>query len=128
MKETFHDHIGKCRKKGIMDIQIVIDDLRNMGIGRQYLGYKLIIKAVRMILEDDNRLLCIKREIFLPLAEQEHCDWRTIERNLRTIIHRAWKINRDYLIILARYPTNQEPTVTEFVEILSEHAMKGRFK
>ena len=111
-----------------MDIQIVIDDLRNMGIGRQYLGYKLIIKAVRMILEDDNRLLCIKREIFLPLAELEHCDWRTIERNLRTIIHRAWKINRDYLIILARYPMNQEPTVTEFVEILSEHAMKRRSK
>ena len=111
-----------------MELQKITDDLRMLGIGRQYLGYNLIIKAVRMVIMNNNCLLCVKREIFQPIAREANCDWRTIERNIRTAIHRAWKINRDYLIILARYPMHQEPTVTEFLEILSEHAMQKRIK
>ena len=84
--------------------------------------------AVRMVIADENRLLCIKRGIFQPIAQQEECDWRTIERNIRTAIRRAWKVNRDYLTELARYPMHQEPTVTEFVEILSDHATQRRIR
>ena len=111
-----------------MELRIITDDLRALGIGRQYLGYNLTIKAVRMVIADENRLLCVKRGIFLPIAQQEQCDWRTIERNIRTAIRRAWKVNRDYLIELARYPMHQEPTVTEFVEILSEHAAQRKIR
>ena len=111
-----------------MEQQRIVNDLRMLGIGRQYLGYNLIIKAVRMVILDNDCLLCVKRKIFQPIAKEANCDWRTIERNIRTSIHRAWKINRDYLFVLARYPMHQEPTVTEFLEILSEHAMGGRVK
>ena len=107
-----------------METKIITQDLRTLGIGRQYLGYKMTIKAVRMVLLDENRLLCIKQGIFVPLSEQQHCDWRTIERNIRTIIHRAWCVNRDYLGELAGYPMRQEPTVTEFVEMLSAHILR----
>lgn len=109
-----------------MEVQRIVDALRRMGIGRQYLGYNIIIKAVRMVIADSNCLLCVKWRIFQPLAEAAHCDWRTIERNIRTAIRRAWKINKEYIIVLARYPMQQEPTVTEFLEILSNHAMQKR--
>ena len=104
-----------------METQAIIRDLRMLGIGRQYLGYNITIKAVRMVICDENRLLCIKQGVYIPLSEQQHCDWRTIERNIRTIIHRAWCVNQDYLSELAGYPLHQEPTVTEFVEMLSAH-------
>lgn len=107
-----------------METRIIIRDLRTLGIGRQYLGYNITIQAVRMVLNDENRLLCIKQGVFLPLSEQQHCDWRTIERNIRTIIHRAWSVNREYLGELAGYPMRQEPTVTEFVEMLSAHILR----
>ncbi len=107
-----------------METRTIMGDLRALGVGRQYLGYKITIKAVRMVVMDENRLLCIKQGVFLPLSEQEHCDWRTIERNIRTIIHRAWCVNRDYLGELAGYPMHQEPTVTEFVEMLSSHVLR----
>ena len=107
-----------------METKTIINDLRMLGIGRQYLGYNITIMAVRMVVMDENRLLRIKNGIFLPLSEQQHCDWRTIERNIRTVIHRAWHVNREYLGELAGYPMHQEPTVTEFVEMLSDHAMK----
>ncbi len=107
-----------------MEIQIIINDLRTLGIGRQYLGYNITIQAVRMVLTDENCLLCIKQGIFLPMAEQHQCDWRTIERNIRTVIHRAWNVNRAYLGELAGYPMHHEPTVTEFVEMLSDHVLR----
>lgn len=107
-----------------METQYIIQDLRTLGIGRQYLGYNITIMAVRMVLIDENRLLCTKQGILLPLSEQQHCDWRAIERNIRTVIHRAWCVNQDYLMTIAGYPMTQEPTVTEFVEILSSHAMR----
>ena len=108
-----------------METQIIARDLRALGIGRQYLGYNITIKAVRMVLTDENRLLCIKQGIFVPLSEQQHCDWRTIERNIRTIIHRAWSVNQPYLAELAGYPLQNEPTVTEFVEMLSAHILRN---
>lgn len=107
-----------------MDIPTIITALRTLGIGRQYLGYNITIQAVQMVLHDENRLLCIKQGILEPIAEQLQCDWRTIERNIRTIIRRAWAVNRTYLGELAGYPMDQEPTVTEFVEILSAHILR----
>lgn len=107
-----------------METRMITQDLRALGIGRQYLGYNITITAVRMVLGDENRLLCVKQGLFKPLSEQNHCDWRTIERNIRTVIHRAWNVNRDYLNELAGYPLHQEPTVTEFVEMLSDHVLR----
>lgn len=107
-----------------MEKQALVHDLRKLGIGRQYLGYNITIKAVRMVLFDEDRLLCIKQGVFMPLSEQEKCDWRTLERNIRTIIHRAWTVNQDYLNELAGYPLQHEPTVTEFVEMLSAHIQR----
>lgn len=107
-----------------METKTIISDLRTLGIGRQYLGYQITIKAVRMVLKDENCLCCMKQGIFVPMSKQQHCDWRTIERNIRTVIHRAWNVNRDYLTELAGYPVTREPTVTEFVEILSDHALR----
>lgn len=107
-----------------METKIIIQDLRLLGIGRQYLGFNMTIKAVRMVLLDENRLLCVKQGIFIPISEQQQCDWRTVERNIRTIIHRAWCVNQTYLSELAGYPMHHEPTVTEFVEMLSAHILR----
>ena len=111
-------------ERSSMEVQTITDDLRALGIGRQYLGYNLTIKAVRMVIADENRLLCIKRGIFQPIAQQEKCDWRTIERNIRTVIQRAWHVKRPYLMELAGYPMRHEPTVTEFVEMLFNHVLR----
>lgn len=109
-----------------METQTIIGDLRQMGIGRQYLGYNLAIKAVRMVVLDEDRLLCIKQGVYIPLARQHQCDWRAVERNIRTIIHRAWHVNHAYMSELAGYPIRQEPTVTEFLDMLSDHILRGK--
>ena len=108
-----------------METRIIMQDLRSLGIGRRYLGYRSVITAVRMVVGNENLLVSIKHGVLLPLAQEQNCDWRAIERNIRTVIHRAWCVNREYLGELAGYPMHQEPTVTEFIEILSNHAQRG---
>lgn len=98
--------------------------LRALGIGRQYLGYGITIEAVSMVLRDENRLFCVKHDIFQPLADKQHCDWRTIERNIRTVINRAWNINQQLIIEMAGYQLRREPTVTEFIEMLASYMMR----
>lgn len=108
-----------------MEYETIMQDLRMMGIGRRYLGYQLTIKAVRMVAMNENLLLAMKQGIYEPLAQEDFCDWRAVERNIRTIIHRAWHVNREYICELAGYPLRQEPTVSEFLEMLAAHVTRS---
>lgn len=105
------------------DIQI--DNLlQSLGIGHQYYGHRLTISAMHLMLRDEDSLLCIKHGIFQPLAAQYNCDWRAIERNLRTVIRRAWRRNAPLLTQIAAYPLLDIPTVTEFLDILASHLLR----
>ncbi len=53
----------------------------------------------------------------------------TVERNIRTIILRAWRVNRKGLQELAGYPLEGPPPVSDFLQILvsylRRHALVG---
>lgn len=102
----------------------ITQTLRSLGIGRQYLGYSITVRALQMVLRDENCLFCIKQNIFMPLAEQTGSDWRSIERNIRTVIHRAWYINPALLEEMAGYSLERSPTVTEFIEMVSSYLIR----
>ena len=95
--------------------------LYTLGIGRHYLGHNIIVHAIQLILRDKDSLLCVRNGIYIPVAIQHQCDWRAIERNIRTVIHRAWILNRPMMEHMARYPLDHEPSVTEFLDIFSEY-------
>lgn len=99
--------------------------LYTLGIGRQYLGHSITLEAVEMVLRDENRLLCVKQGIFVPMGQRRGCDWRTIERNIRTVIRRAWRMSPGRLSEMAVYPLRREPTVTEFLDLLAVRVMRG---
>lgn len=107
-----------------MTTQRISELLYTLGVGRQYLGHNITLQAVEMVLHDENRLLCVKQGIFVPLGQQRGCDWRTIERNIRTVIRRAWRTSPGRLSELAVYPLRREPTVTEFLDILAVSLMR----
>lgn len=107
-----------------MNTQKISELLYSLGVGRQYLGHGITLQAVELVLRDENRLLCVKQGIFVPLGEQRGCDWRTIERNIRTVIRRAWRTSPSRLAELAVYPLRREPTVTEFLDILAVNLLR----
>ena len=98
--------------------------LLTLGIGHQYLGHNITAQAVDLAMHDENCLLCVKKGILMPIAAARHCDWRTVERNIRTVIHRAWTLHRDSLSAIAFCHLNHEPSVSEFLDILVSHMMR----
>ena len=99
--------------------------LYTLGIGRQYRGHGITLEAVEMVLRDENRLQCVKQGIFVPMGQRRGCDWRTIERNIRTVIRRAWRTSPGLLSEMAVYPLRREPTVTEFLDLLAVQVLRG---
>lgn len=98
--------------------------LLTLGIGRQYLGHNITAQAIHLVMQDEDSLLCIKKGIYMPIAASRHCDWRTVERNIRTVIHRAWTLNSESLRSIAFFSLQHEPSVSEFLDILVSHLLR----
>ncbi|MBQ7850566.1 MAG: sporulation initiation factor Spo0A C-terminal domain-containing protein [Clostridia bacterium] len=107
-----------------MDTKSIHELLLTLGIGRQYLGHNITAQAVALVMRDENSLLCVKKGIYMPIAAARQCDWRTVERNIRTVIHRAWTMHSDSLSRIAFYPLRHEPSVSEFLDILVSHLLR----
>lgn len=109
-----------------MNTRDIHELLLTLGIGRQYLGHNITAQAIHIILENEDSLLCVKKGIYMPIAAARHCDWRTVERNIRTVIHRAWTLNSEGLRSLAFFAPQHEPSVSEFLDMLVSHLLRQR--
>ena len=73
---------------------------------------------------DESRLESVTNEVYRETASHYGCNWSDVERNLRTSVDRAWRINSAYLIKLAGYPMDGPPTASEFVTVISDHIIR----
>ena len=55
------------------------------GVTPIYVGYDYFTEAVMIVYENPSKHLRTCKEIYIPIAEKFHADYRTVERNLRTI-------------------------------------------
>jgi hypothetical protein len=101
--------------------QIIRDTLRQLGVGGNYIAQQRTVAAIQMAVDDENRLLHVTKSIYYPAAEICGCKWSTVERNIRMVIQRVWRINPQGLIRMAGYPLNEPPTASDFIEILAHY-------
>lgn len=107
-----------------MDI-VIGNVLRPMGITRNYRGYQQVIVAIRLVIEDESRLQSITKEVYSRVAEECNCPVLTVERNIRTLIFRAWSVNREYLCEIAGFPLTAPPSVSEFIDIMATYIQQN---
>ena len=122
---------GVFIKKGIASNRNIWEDfsakitiqktLRALGITSNYDGYRLILAAVQLAVEDEDRLRLVTKEIYRPVSILCCCPLANVERNIRTVIFRAWKVNRPLLSQLAGFPLEAPPAVSHFIEMLANH-------
>lgn len=98
--------------------KIIYDELQRLGVTKNYCGCKQLALAVGLAIEDESRLLHITKEIYWEVADLCGCDRSDVERNIRTMAHRAWKVNPSRLMRLAGYPLNASPSVSELITML----------
>lgn len=106
----------------------VQDLFRCFGITKKYQGYDQAILAIDLVMEDESRLSHITKEIYWEVAEKCSCNWFSVERNIRTISHRAWHVNKNLLIEMAGYELLVQPSTSEFIAILSSYLKRTEAK
>ena len=100
------------------------EHLRRLDIGNRYKGYRMIIIAVKLGMEDENSLQCAQELLYKPIAQQLGCSFRSVERDIRTVIAHAWSYNPAYLSHLAGFSLPYPPTVCQFLDILVSFSLR----
>ena len=98
--------------------------LQSLGITEKYAGFFLAGTAVALCLERPSRFRSVIKEVYWETAAAHGCARADVERNIRTIVLRAWRVNRPGLQALAGYPLEAPPSVSDFLQILVNHMRK----
>ena len=93
------------------------DLLMSLGITRNYRGYRRTALAIQLAMEREERLEAVTKEIYWEVARLCGCTWTAVERNIRTVVQRAWRVNPARLAEMARYPLEKPPTASQFIAL-----------
>ena len=100
------------------------DALQSLSISGNYKGYFITILACELIIEDETRLYNIIKNVYSVVSQKLDCNLDNVERNIRTIIFRAWNLQRERLNEIAGYTLAEPPIVSEFLAFLSSYVMR----
>lgn len=100
--------------------------LNSLSINGKYKGYLITAVACELLLDDEMLLLSVSRDLYPKISVRCGTKESSIERNIRTVIFRAWENSRETLIEIAGYNMSAPPTTTEFLGILVSYLQRPR--
>ena len=99
--------------------------LHQLGIGKSYKGYNYILYGIHLISQDESRLYCITKVLYIDIAKEHHTSSICVEKNMRTIIEVIWRKTREnkqlILNIFGSRYASVKPSNKEFLELLYEY-------
>lgn len=98
--------------------------LHELGVTSNYTGYFHASHAVLLCAQEPERLLLVTKWVYPDVAKRYHTNWRSVERNIRTVSQLAWETNRSVLERMARHALPNRPSAGVFLAILSAHAQQ----
>lgn len=99
-----------------MDIDRILVQCR---FSKRYQGYRDLREGVRMVIENENRLLRITG-IYQQIADKHMVSRECVERNLRTVINYSWANGgKEQLELLSGGKLYEKPTTGEVLEIIA---------
>ena len=99
--------------------------LIGLGATMRYRGYNQAICAAELAITDTENLTLISKRIYPTVAKLYGAPQYVVERNIRTLIDVIWKTNPDGLCLIAGCPLPRKPTVSDFISILANDAMRN---
>ena len=95
--------------------------MRHFGLTPCYRGYDALLHAIMLAVENRSRLRNAALDIYAPTATALGTKPANIETNIRTMVQRAWQVDRAFLCELAGYRLDSPPSALQFIEILANH-------
>ena len=97
----------------------IYDVLYRLGITANYIGFFYVSYAVWLGSRQPDRLLLVTKWLYPEVAKHYDTNWKTVERNIRTVVDAAWRNNPWLLAELAGYPLYEKPRPAQFLAILA---------
>lgn len=88
----------------------IAEILRTLGATPCYRGFTALVYAICLVVDDESRLDNAMRDVYLSTAVDLNLDVYNIERNIRTIIHRVWQVDKTCLSDMAGYKLDGPPS------------------
>lgn len=93
--------------------------LYRLGLTANYTGFFYLSCAVELCLERPDRLLLVTKWLYPEVARRYRTNWKSVERNIRTVGGLIWCRNKILLEGLAGCPLFQRPRNTQLLAILT---------
>ncbi len=99
---------------------IIEDLIFSLGIRPSQKGFHQLAYALRLALDNEDRLICVSQRLFSIITTQCGTSSNTIDHNIKRIIKTCWYSAEGKRKLTMIAPTSLEncPTVTEFLDIL----------
>ena len=95
--------------------------LCQLGITANYTGFFHASYSVLLAMDNPQRLLLVTKWLYPEVAKRYHTTAGAVERNIRTVVLRAWQMNREMLEQMAGCSLAAKPTAAQFISILSTY-------
>lgn len=103
----------------------IYDLLYQLGVTAHYIGFFHVAYAVRLCVEQPERLLFITKWIYPDVAKRYNTNWRAVARDIKTVGCVIWKQNRDLLEQLSRRQLTQRPGNAQLLAILASSVLSS---
>lgn len=111
----------------MIDIQEIRNIVGSFGIPGNYLGFRYLVHAVSLGIEDEDNLLFVTKRIYPIVAKEFQTNAACVERDLRTVVKICWERgNRELLNDYAKYEMSSKPSTGEFIAIISNHIRREK--
>ena len=99
--------------------------LRRMGLTQNYRGLRETAEAVRIALAEPESLCMVTKWLYPASAKRCGTTWKSLERNIRTVVRIAWDKNPELLCEIAGCRLTRRPTAGQFIAQLAAYLDRG---
>ena len=100
--------------------------LHRLGVTANYTGFFQTALAVRLCMDQPERLLLVTKWVYPDVARRCKTNWKAVERNIRTVNGIVWEQSRPFLEKLASRELLSKPSNAQLLAILSYSLLSQR--
>ena len=103
-------------------------DIKNLlawlGVTRSYKGYQPMVDYIAQALQDEQTLQHTTKQ-YAAISKAYGCKENALEKNMRTVVKRAWETHPERVQKLSGYDSFKQPTITEFVDMCVTYLLRN---
>lgn len=96
----------------------VCELLQQLGETANHIGFHYTVCAVRLAMEEPNRLLMVTKWLYPDIAKELGTTAASVERGIRCTVELVWKKDPDRLCRALNVPISERPTASKFIAML----------